>query len=427
MVELGICEEVSGVVVTVDRAVTISGFVVKKGHEAEGIEGVTVGAFSLTAKEGAVAQRPSGPDGYFEILGVRPASYMMFAVGEAVVPEIGKSVLVKDQDVTDVLLVMDRGATLSGRVSPPAAAELTLEIDEKDIGLGNFMDMIKAAFVHAESDERGEFSMKNVPSGKFALVARARDGRTGRLEVRIVGSDDQSGLVVPLEPRASVAGRVVDAAGRPVAGVQVQVNAAKGMNLRLGSLMGGGVLTGADGAFRATGLEPGKYKVEVHDDQGRLAWADAAHRDKPDEPIEVEVKGAEPVTGLLLTVETRDGVIKGIVLGPDGSPAPDAWVTATLIPRPAPAADHKGGDTDKTKKEEHRVTVRVGTGGSSVEDSAGDAGEEVRGWGGVGPQPPVLTGPDGRFVIEHLRPGTYQVVAEGQRGTARARKSRARP
>jgi hypothetical protein len=404
-VALGIGEEVTGVKVLVDRAYTISGFVVKKGDERKGIAGVTVGAFSLGTMEGAMSTQPSADDGYFEITGVHNANYLLFALGRDVMPEVGQPVIVKDADVTDVLVVMEIGATLSGRVEPGAVASLALEVDSENVGLSNMFDVIKAVMVGGSSDESGAFTIHNAPPGEFTLVARTKDGRTGKLPVTIAFTD-QTGLVVPLESRAAIAGKVVDALGAPVGGVEVNARstaAGRGMKIRLQEP--GGTVTYPDGSFRIVGLDAGKYALTVSDDQGELAWAQ-----NPGQPVEVEITGSHDVTGQTLTVEPRDGVIRGIVLGPDRQPAADAWVTATKA------------KVELAIDEGKKVTIEVGTGGSTVTEEGGDEDEEMS-WSGYSAQDPVLTGPDGRFTITRLRRGAYDVIAEGGKGSQRARKT----
>ena len=115
-------EQVDGVRVMVDRAYTISGVVVRKG-KGTGVPGVRIGAFSFTSKSQVVAIDPTDADGRFEIVGVRPGSYVMFAIGEGMVPDIGKQVQVVDKDLDDVRLELDAGVTLAGRVDPPGRAE----------------------------------------------------------------------------------------------------------------------------------------------------------------------------------------------------------------------------------------------------------------------------------------------------------------
>jgi hypothetical protein len=165
-----------------------------------------------------------------------------------------------------------------------------------------------------------------------------------------------------------------------------------------------------DGSFRIVGLDAGKYELHVSDDQGDLAWADAAHAQKPDAPVEVEITGSTDVTGEELTVEPRDGVIRGVVLGPDHQPVADAWVTANKQKIEIPTGD-----------DGHKVTITVGSSGGEMSEDDDD--DESPWSGGVGPMDPVLTGADGRFTIGKLRRGSYQLIAEGGKGSQRARKT----
>lgn len=408
-VALGIGEDVGPVQVLVDRAWTISGFVVKKGDEHKGIPGVQVVCFSLGSQEGGMSTQPSGPDGYFEITGVHNASYMLAAIGKGVMPEVGQSVVVDDADVSNVLLPMEVGATLSGKVEPGAVATLALEIDSDKVGLSNMFDVIKAVMVGGSSDDTGKFEIHNAPPGEYTLVARCKDGRTGKLPVTI-DFKDQTELVIPLESRAAIAGKVVDSTGAAVAGVEVHARPTGGSGMKIRLQEQGGSVTMPDGSFRIVGLDAGTYSLRVSDDQGELAWADAAHAQKPDAPVEVEITGSTDVTGQELVVEPRDGVIRGVVLGPDHQPAADAWVTANKQKIEIP-----------TGEDGHKVTITVGGSGGQMSEDDDDDDESP--WsGGVGPMDPVLTGPDGRFTISRLRRGTYQLIAEGGKGSQRARK-----
>jgi len=96
-VAVGIGEQVEGVGVMVDRAYSISGRVVKKGKPTDGIPGVTLGAFSIAAKAFGLALEPSAADDAFEIVGLPPASYIVGAIRESPVPEIGKNVETHDK------------------------------------------------------------------------------------------------------------------------------------------------------------------------------------------------------------------------------------------------------------------------------------------------------------------------------------------
>jgi hypothetical protein len=391
VVELGIGEEVDGVRVIVDTAFSISGRVVNKVKPAEGIAGVRIGVFSISGGEQAMAPDPTGSDGAFEIVGVRAASYMMFAIGDGVMPEIGKPIEVADKDVKDVIVEMSFGVTVSGRVDPAAIA--VLGISPEKIGLGNMFDAVKAMLVHGDSDASGAFVMRNVPPGSFTLTAKTTDGRAGKLALT-VGDVDQANVVVKLEKRASIAGRVIDDKGAPVAGVHVSAHGhgdTMDAMISVNEMRGGGVVTAVDGSFRVLGLEAGKIGVTVSDDQGQLAWTDAAHKAKPREAITFELQPAADLTGITLTVESRDGVIRGQVLGADRKPAADAWVTATAESTATPGA---------AKQEAMMAELR------RMQSHA-----------------PVLTNAEGRFTIDKLRRGSYELVAEGAKGSSRVQKA----
>ena len=417
VVEVGIGEEVAGVTVMVDRAYTISGFVVRRGTKGDGIPGVRVGVFSIARSWAAFAQQPSAPDGYFEIVGVRPASYMIAALGDDVMLEIGKSITVDKADLTDVIVTMDDGVTLSGRVSPPAEARLALSIDAEDVGISKMFDVARAAMVRGSSDAAGNFTLRNTPKGSFTIVAETADGRSGALPVTIADVD-QTGLVVELEERGAISGRVLDANRSPVAGVEVEARST-GKNFGFSTLEGGAgeTVTAPDGTFRVAGLEAGEVELTVSDEHGELAWADPAAATNPAYRVTKTIQGTEELRDVELVVEARDGVIRGVVLGLDRAPMPDVWVTARSQENPWARQIARAEAEAKKQAEENAgdgtsggVQVRVET-----DDDDDDSGPRP-----YGPGKTVLTGPDGRFVIKELRRGVYDVIADATKGGVRA-------
>ena len=379
VVQVGIGEHVEDVQVFVDRAYSISGRVVKTGTQ-DGIAGARVGAFSMKGGQGD-ALEPTDASGAFEIVGLRAGSYILYAAAENTTLEIGKSVTIVDRDVTDVVIELGTGVTLSGRVEPPHVAQIALEL-EGEIGLGNMFEMAKTMLVRAESDATGAFALRHVPPGKFKLVASTKEGSVGKLPV-VVAATDQTGLVVTLEKRASIAGRVIDTNGKPAPGVTVRASPTDRRGMTMSSIMldRGHRKSGPDGSFNIVGLEPGKYVLRTTETIMDMTFSRTNDK-QPDVTVELAA-GAEK-TGVTLTVAARDGVIRGTVLGADGKPAADAWVTTHLqgdIPDGMPAS------------------VAAYLPASSRE--------------------PVLSDDGGRFVIDRLHPGTYTVIAEGPRGSSR--------
>jgi protocatechuate 3,4-dioxygenase beta subunit len=389
-VSVGIGEQVDGVRVLVERAYSISGRVVQKGKPDKGVPGITLGAFSIAAKAFGLAIEPSGPDGSFEIYGVKPATYMLFAVGEGTVPEIGKNVEVVDKDVTDVIVEMSTGVTVSGVVSPPLpGAVITVEM-EGEFNMARMFDMAKLVLIRGETDNAGAFTLKNVPPGAFKLNAGAPDGHTGETPV-VIGEQDKAGVVIKLEPRASVSGRVTDSNGKPVAGGKVYVDDLdpdkdKKVNFSFNDMRNrNSATTGPDGTYKVVGLEAGKVRVRANDGIGEDFYF-MAKKDQPAKSaVEVTLVAAQNTPNVNLQVEARDGAIRGTVLMPDGKPAKDAWVTA-----------HRARDKSPDDKE-----------------------SRFEGWLGPG-QPPVLTDDAGAFTINKLRKGSYNLMVDGPKGTSHA-------
>ncbi|HEU5058562.1 MAG TPA: carboxypeptidase-like regulatory domain-containing protein, partial [Kofleriaceae bacterium] len=445
-VELGIGEEVTGVVILVDRAYSITGYVVDKRDKDKGIDGVLVGAYNFDGQV-HLARDSTAEDGFFEIHGVKNGSFMIGAAGEErVVALMAQQVTVKDADVHDVIVELDAGATLSGRVAPPTAARIGLDVDMESIGLGTIASAVGAAAATTRAAADGSFSLRGVPAGKFSLVAQGDDGSEGRVEVTVTDTD-QSGLLLELAGRAHIAGVVVDAAGRPLEGVQVSAEPAKGTGGILAGMSqlwghGRGV-TRRDGSFEVRGLASGKHTVSVEDRDSRPLHlvGDGGKRSKTTRSeMEITIDGTRPITGLRLVVEVRDRTIRGLVLGPDGQPVADAWVTARVhdftpewmrkaseekARKKGDGQDREGGDDEGTQT----VTVTVGSSGSSVESSKEggegkkskeDEEKERRQMRRFAPaESPVLTGADGRFEIRGLSDTAYDLEVEGLKGTAR--------
>ncbi len=396
-VQIGIGEQLEGIRVLVDHALAIRGTVVKKGQHT-GIPGIRVGVFSITGGRQSMAPDPSDADGKFEIVGVRPGSYMVYAFGENTVPEIGKAVQIVDKDVNGVEIEMATGVTISGRVEPPQVASIGISL-AGEVGLANMLEAMKTFAVHADSDASGAFVLHNVPTGAFKLTARTTDGHQGSTPI-VVADADQNGLVVTLEARASVSGRVVDTNNAPVAGIQLDAEPTEERRATMEFSGGGstGATSAADGTFKLVGLDAGKYRIVASVDRTDRVMNELDKGKKKD-PVEVELAAGVEHTGVVVTVEARDGVIRGEVIGSDRQPAADVWVTARR---------------ERAKSTTTTVTVGGGDGDSDSDDDG-----ELFAW----TSPPVLTGADGKFSIDRLKHGTYTVIADGPRGGSRAEKA----
>jgi protocatechuate 3,4-dioxygenase beta subunit len=387
-VEVGIGEQVDNIRVVVDRAYTISGVVVKKGTKT-GIAGIHLGAFSMAQGSQANAVDPSDTQGRFAIDGVRPGSFMLYAMGEHEVPNIGKQVQIVDKDISDVVLEIEAGVTVTGHVSPPQEATVGVELAGA-VGIANLFEAVKTMMVHADTDPTtGEFKLTNVPSGAFKLVAKSKAGPVGTLPV-VIADADMKDLVVAMEARAAVSGKVVDTSGVPIADARITTRRTDDSkdNSDTNIQINGGPAPHKslqDGTFRIVGLEAGTYELDAMVNDEFFDFGD-----KKKKKVSVTLTASEDKTGVTLVVEAHNGVIRGQVVGSDKQPAPDSWVTAKRISRPKTDGDNQNEDWWPSSE-------------------------------------PVLTGADGKFTITKLRDGDYNVVAEGPHGGSRAEKAPVKP
>ena len=375
-VRLGIGEQADGVRVLVDHAFSISGHVVARDTK-HGAPGVMVGAFSMGGDAG-FSPDPTGDDGSFEVFGLKPGAYLMFAMSQDKVPDFGKNVTIVDKDVTGVELELDSGATLIGRVDPPGEAQVELQM-AGDVGLGNIMQAAKAALVHGDADPSGTFKLEHVPPGKFTLAARTATGPAGSIDV-VVANSDQSGLVIKLDPRGAISGTVIDTDNNPVASIRVSAQPGDGEKPKfsMSNFEGSTTTSGPDGTFTIVGLDAGSYKLHAG------GWSDMTkqHGDQ----VKVDLAAGATKAGVTITIEAKNGVIRGQVLEGNGKPSTDAWVTAR-----AESKKHAGSGDDDGDEDWWRPS-----------------------------SDPVLTDDAGKFAVRGLVSGTYTIVVEGENGSSRA-------
>ena len=402
-VVVGIAEHRTDVTLYVDAAYTISGFVVQREDTAKAIPRVMVAAYNLGKRSAAATSDPSAEDGYFEILGVTPGTYTIAAATEGMLPEIANQVVeVKDRDIDGLVVELSQGFSIKGRVDPPVAAYVRLEVDPDSFSILGIPRIIASQISRTTADENGNFELTGLAKGKVTVVAEHIEHGAGRTPVDVT-SPGLTNIVVELETTGSISGTVADASGKPVARARVRAAGSKSRTLGFGSSFGdwNSAISNDDGSFKIRGLGAATYRLSVRRDGQRLAWAAGSINDaggSADKPIEVELDDSQDRTGLSLVVEAMNEKIRGVVIGVDGEPVADAWVKVGSTSdafagfRRQRAAQNEGNEeVDDDDQPDDNLTTRL---------------------------TPKLTDADGLFLFDGLRAGEYWVSATGPRGAA---------
>ncbi|MGH9943009.1 MAG: carboxypeptidase regulatory-like domain-containing protein [Pyrinomonadaceae bacterium] len=173
-----------------------------------------------------------------------------------------------------------------------------------------------------QSDENGDFILKNIPPGRFVVFA-ANDGQGTSYSEAVpfrVADGDVSGLVVPVYPGVTVSGALVpsnDAARldfTKLGQMMLLVVNAPAEKKGVQPPTGVNVRVGADGSFRAGGLRPGKVQFMLQRwgaPQGLTIMG--VERDGVSQPEGFEIKAGEQVSGVRINVVTGVTTLRGQV------------------------------------------------------------------------------------------------------------------
>lgn len=313
---LSVGETASDVVVELEHSPSVSGRVVESKTRAP----CPGGEVTLRDKRNdEFAHAPIESDGTVKMIAVLPGNYdvEVQCTDHASGRKKLAPVIVRDRAIEGLEWEVERGTQLSGVVvdadgKPVANAEVEANPESyEDGGSGE-----------ARTDARGKFVIKGLGAAKYNLIAKAT-GATPATQPIELGHRDEENVRLTLGRGASVAGRVTDVGGEPVAGATVHLSGP--MSLRLD--------TGPDGTFTTSSLTPGEYRVGVSvDDAPRrsLRRGYTSHHGKSSTDHHVTVKEGETARTALV-IERRADAIEGVVVDGKGVPLSDYFVEAQRI------------------------------------------------------------------------------------------------
>jgi len=132
------------------------------------------------------------------------------------------------------------------------------------VRLQHFANGAQESYV-ALTNAEGKFALDHLPAGSYGITVEktgfvASPDNDLNSPVELGASDKNDTLKLALIPGGSIAGRILDPEGEPVAECSVGLQSSEGVGV-------GGVQTDDRGTFRIGGLAPGKYRVVASPNQ----------------------------------------------------------------------------------------------------------------------------------------------------------------
>lgn len=212
------------------------------------------------------------------------------------------------------------GRSLAGRVShengePAKGAIVEVTFDEAFYYGPSAFNALRGATGEARCDEQGRFCVRGLGAGPFVMAASLEPGAAGRAEsARLDGVPGGSvGLELVLTPPSSLSGRVETADGdTPTSFVVHAVRVSRGAFGETASVERSCEFSSPDGGFRLDGLIDGRWRVVAGG--ANLAWSAARI---------IELPGGELVQPFVVN---EPATVTGTVESPTGAQVAGAFV-----------------------------------------------------------------------------------------------------
>jgi hypothetical protein len=412
----------------------------------------------------AVRKTKSDDKGVFELSAVTPGRVLVKAEKEGFLEGDPVKVDVVDGGrASDIEVVLGLGSSITGSVTwadgkPAVDVQVSVEFDKSQLaGMGAF-NAARGAKGSAKSDSQGKFVVTGLGAVPFTVTAEAlsaedkialekSDAKTKRDHMQHARRDGVApgtkDLALVLKPAATVAGIVLDTTGAPVKEFQLRAwSVGTGMLADLGQDVIEESLSADDGKFRLPIPREGKWKITA----ASTGFATSA-------PIEFTMPRNASDPELALTIE-KASIVKGVVRDIAGVPVggadvdlstgQPAWQKALSNEKAPHAVSEKDGtfvltglrsgkntlvaDSKQSARSEPAVldlaagetregVVLVLRDGGKLTGEVYENGKPASGYLVQSTNmksfdnEAARTDSQGRFALEHVEPGTWQVVA----------------
>jgi protocatechuate 3,4-dioxygenase beta subunit len=263
-----VSSDLDGVVLDVEEGASISGRITFNGQP---VEGADVSAQGVSPNSG---HSTTDRDGRYTLRGLQPGTYQMYAESQRVGAFThGPSIsITKGEQKTGVDLPLDLSAAISGVV-----------VDQNDVPVGgvylSFSLLHGADFGSATTADDGSFTARALSGGgdyifevrKTPSSAVTYSPSSGKRFTPISVRDGQSHATnVRIKIRVehvSIAGRVIDADGKPVPDVLVRASSTEEQERYIYAMIPP-TTTDQNGAFVLADVAPGAYTVSASSPRG---------------------------------------------------------------------------------------------------------------------------------------------------------------
>jgi protocatechuate 3,4-dioxygenase beta subunit len=412
---------------------TLVGRAVLQGEETP-VAGVHIEGIAVEGSYDRSSTR-TDEEGRFRIEGLSPGRYRIEATSEGREGYTRESItLAMGETSAEVVVELDPAYVVRGRVVDKATGEPCTG------GQVVITDSKQSEYSQAAIEPDGWARMASVIPGDYRVEVTCKDHIVRDDFPHVVVKDkDAPTLTWQVDRGASIRVEVVDEKGRPIPQANVMAQAQQD------NAWGQADHPGPDGTYLVTGLKSGAYRVSAHTNDGargdgtatvstseeRLrievptagaiegVVEDDAHRPVP----HVQVSATGPSHGYAWTLDDGTFAMTGLVSGDyevragDRQPRRRAGEVEKDDPRVVKvsltAPQHA---KVKVTTEAHSGVIQ-GRVVDATDRPVIDAFIEVSGRGG-GDRPPLMTDTDGRFTVEHLADGEYEVEAHRRGGVS---------
>ncbi|MFK7848667.1 MAG: carboxypeptidase regulatory-like domain-containing protein [Rhodothermales bacterium] len=294
-------------------------------------------------------------DGEYIINGLKTGSYLVMAGADGFFPQffshaynIWEAIIVEvaPNEITGGIdFFLEPNETGEGSIAGQIIAEETGEpIANAQIYAYNANNPFVS--IWASTNDDGTYELPNLRTGEYYVQASATgffsqyfDSVSNLEDARTVGITDgevTSDINFALNRGGTISGTVVDAAGDPVAGVNIQAYTEEGRGDDSGYWYGW-ASTDAAGEYTISGLNDGDYIISAHYYRSNYSvteWYDNAKSAEDATPVPVSFGSDTPNVDFTMDTPTEFGSISGTLTGEDGSAVQSALVRLESIDSP---------------------------------------------------------------------------------------------